>query len=109
MLKLKLKPGVISYYEPLSNVYLTIDRNIAEVEEGTNLTGLRKSYRNKDACSFIVIEGTIEDTDSSDKKIEQEDKKENKDSVKEAPKPKRTQNKSNNESKQKCSGKKNVE
>jgi hypothetical protein len=60
---LKLAPGSVGYFDPVSNVYLTIDKNRKDVYEGTDCTELRAAFK-RGGCPFVIESGSIEEQEA---------------------------------------------
>jgi hypothetical protein len=63
VLKLRLRPANIGYFEKLSNTYMTLSNLECIVPDGANLSGLKESYKRESGCPFEVIEGSLEDNE----------------------------------------------
>jgi hypothetical protein len=56
---IKLKSGVVGYFEPKSNVHLAVDSPEASVDtEMVDCSGLKKAYEGT-SCPFIVEFGSL--------------------------------------------------
>jgi hypothetical protein len=54
--KVKLATGNVGWFDPLTNIHLTIQRPIADVYEGMNLTNLKKGVAYK---TIMVVDGSL--------------------------------------------------